>query len=43
MQGKLAAISRRAKLVLADGLEGRKAKMNELLALYMNSLRCRRC
>jgi hypothetical protein len=25
---KLAAISRRAKLVLADGLEGRRAKMS---------------
>jgi hypothetical protein len=41
---KLAAIlSRRAKLVLADGLEGRRAKMSELLALYMNSLLCLRC
>jgi hypothetical protein len=40
---KLEAISRRAKLVLADGLEGRRAKMSELLAHYMNSLRCRRC
>jgi hypothetical protein len=35
---KLAAISRRAKLVRADVLEGRRAKMSELLALYMNSL-----
>jgi hypothetical protein len=40
---KLAAISRRAKLVLADGLEGRKAKTSKLLALYINSLRCLRC
>jgi hypothetical protein len=37
---KLAAISRRAKLVRA---EGRRAKMSELLALYVKSLRCRRC
>ena len=29
---KLAAISRRAKLVRADGLEGRRAKMSELMA-----------
>ena len=41
--GKLTAISRRAKLVLADGLEGRRAKMSELMALYVNSLLCRRC
>jgi hypothetical protein len=41
---KLAAISRRAKLVRADGLEGKRAKMSELmLALYIKSLRCRRC
>jgi hypothetical protein len=40
---KLAAISSRAKLVRADGLEGRRAKLSELmLALYVNSLRCRR-
>ncbi len=41
--GKLAAISRRAKLVRADGLEGRRAKMSELMALYVKSLRCLRC
>jgi hypothetical protein len=35
--GKLTAISRRAKLVLADGLEGRRAKLRELLALYIKS------
>jgi hypothetical protein len=40
---KLAAISRRAKLVRADGLEGRRAKLSELLALYVQSIRCRRC
>jgi hypothetical protein len=40
---KLAAISRRAKLVRADGLEGRRVKMSELLALYVKSLRCLRC
>jgi hypothetical protein len=40
---KLAAISRRVKLVRADGLEGRRAKMSELLALYMNSLQCLLC
>jgi hypothetical protein len=40
---KLAAISKRAMLVLADGLEGRRAKMSELLALYVKSLLCRRC
>jgi hypothetical protein len=28
---KLAAISRRAKLVLADGLEGRRAKLSDLM------------
>jgi hypothetical protein len=28
--GKLTAISRRAKLVLADGLEGRRARMSEV-------------
>jgi hypothetical protein len=39
----LAAISRRAKLVRADGLEGRRAKLSELLALYVQSLRCLRC
>jgi hypothetical protein len=32
---KLAAISRRAELVLADGLEGRRAKMSKLMALYV--------
>jgi hypothetical protein len=32
------AISRRAKLVLADGIEGRRAKLSELLALYVKSL-----
>jgi hypothetical protein len=35
---KLAAISRKVKLVLADGLEGRRVKMSELMALYGNSL-----
>jgi hypothetical protein len=30
---KLAAISRRAKLVLADGLKGRREKMSEMMAL----------
>jgi hypothetical protein len=40
---KLADISRRAKLVLADGLEGRREKLSELLALYVKSLLCQRC
>ena len=33
---KLAAISRRAKLVRAVGLEGRRVKISELMALYVN-------
>ena len=37
--GKLAAISRRAKKMRADGLEGRRAKMSQMSqALYLNSL-----
>jgi hypothetical protein len=41
---KLAAISRRAKKMLADRLEGRRAKMSQMnQALYINSLQCRRC
>jgi hypothetical protein len=41
---KLAVISRRAKMMLADGLEGRRAKMSQMmLALYVNSLQCLRC
>ncbi len=41
---KLAAISRRAKMMQADGLEGRRAKMSQImLALYVKSLLCLRC
>jgi hypothetical protein len=42
--GKLAAISSRAKKMQADELEGRRAKMSQMMmALYVNSFRCLRC